>query len=70
MSTRDSHEVLDKLLDNVERFSPEPTSWSLQSVHLTSSGVGKKEATVTLLHLLINRWLPVVEWVLDIFLFI
>ena len=65
MSTEDSYEVLDKLLNNVERFSCKPTSWSTRSVYLTFSDVGMKEATTALLHLVINRWLPVIEWVSD-----
>ena len=55
--------VVEKILSYLERsFTPADVVWSGQPHHLTFGQPGKAECALALLHLILERWLPTVEY--------
>ena len=55
---------MDQLLKYLEsHFCPTGVHWSGQAHHLTKIGPGRAECALAVMHMIFERWLPVIELV-------
>lgn len=55
-------DVINRLLEYIEQnFSATGIVWSGNASHLTRSEIGRAEAALAVMHMVVERWLPDIE---------